>query len=289
MDAKKKFGDYLTSKRKAADLTQQELADRLYVTKTAVSKWERGLSYPDITLVKAICENLNITAEEFINASDDLATRKFKRESQYYKKTAFWYHALTLGLYSLTILINLIVNLAVEKTLSWFLIVLPSILFSASLTNLPFLHRHVPEKYHERALVLQYTLPLLFLYIILLATGIYNSLDWLLTAYLGILLAYSILILPIFLKKLERIDRRTRLLFSYTTPLVVLLLLLLQTSIISGGDWFLVSSLGVLVAYEIFFFPHIFDQLTPFTKKHNFLLTLGSVFVTLIILILVGY
>lgn len=287
MDVKKKFGEYLTLKRKAADFTQQELADRLYVTKTAVSKWERGLSYPDITLVKSICENLNITAEEFINASDDLATRKFKKESQYYKRTATWYHAFTLGSYGLALLITLILNLTIDKTLSWFIIVLPSILLSASLTNLPFLHRHVPEKYHERTFVLQYTLPLLFLYLILLATGIYNSLDWLLTAYLGILLAYSILILPIFLKKLNRIERRTRLLFVYTTPLVVLLLLLLYTSIIYEGDWFLVSSLGVLAGYEIFLLPHIFDQISPYTKKHNFLLTLGAVFVTLLILFIV--
>lgn len=286
MDAKKKFGEYLASKRKESQLTQQELADRLYVTKTAVSKWERGLSYPDITLVKSICEQLDITAEEFINASDDFATRKFKKESQYYQKTAFWYHALTLGLYGFVILVTFIVNLGVEKNLSWFLLVLPSLLFAASLTNLPFLHRHVSEKYHQKVLVLQYTLPLLFLYLILLSTGIYNSLDWLLTAYLGILLAYSLFILPIFLKKLNKIEGRTRLLLCYITPLVVLLLLLLYLCIKARGDWFIVSALGILVGYEIFFLHHIFDSLSPFTKKHNFLLTLGSVFVTLIILVL---
>lgn len=289
MDAKKQFGEYLASKRKASQLTQQELADRLYVTKTAVSKWERGISYPDITLVKSICENLNITAEEFINASDDLETRKSKRESQYYKKTALWYHSLTLGFYGFVILVTFIVNLAVDRKLSWFFPVLTSLLFCASLTNLPFLHRHVPEEYRRRALILQFTLPLAFLFLILLSTGICNPLEWLLNSYLGILFAYSLFVLPVFLKKLDVFEKKTRLLLAFTTPLAMLLLLMLYECVISGGDWFIISALGVLVVYEVIFLPHILDLINPFTKKYNFLLTLGAVAITFTILTLVTH
>ena len=38
------FGRFIAQKRKEADLTQHELAARLYLTDTAVSKWERGVS-----------------------------------------------------------------------------------------------------------------------------------------------------------------------------------------------------------------------------------------------------
>ncbi len=46
MQDKKSFGKYITEKRKEANLTQEELANRLYVIPTTISKWERGLSFP---------------------------------------------------------------------------------------------------------------------------------------------------------------------------------------------------------------------------------------------------
>ena len=49
-----KIGKFIARKRKEANLTQMELANKLYVTDKAVSKWERGLSLPDITLLKKL-------------------------------------------------------------------------------------------------------------------------------------------------------------------------------------------------------------------------------------------
>ncbi len=43
MEDKKNFGKYIAKKRKAVGLTQEELANRLYVIPTTVSKWERGI------------------------------------------------------------------------------------------------------------------------------------------------------------------------------------------------------------------------------------------------------
>ncbi len=68
MEEKKNFGLFIIEKRKAAGLTQHELANRLYITESAVSKWERGLSYPDITLIAPICKELNISEHELITA-----------------------------------------------------------------------------------------------------------------------------------------------------------------------------------------------------------------------------
>lgn len=61
---KKPFGDYIRKKRLEAGLTQKELAGRLYVTESGVSKWERNLSYPDVSLVTAICRELHISESE---------------------------------------------------------------------------------------------------------------------------------------------------------------------------------------------------------------------------------
>ncbi len=54
MEEKRSFGEYLRRKRLELAMTQKDLAQRLYVTESTVSKWERGLSYPDVSLVTAI-------------------------------------------------------------------------------------------------------------------------------------------------------------------------------------------------------------------------------------------
>ena len=46
-----KIGKFIASRRKEKGLTQQELGNNLFVTDKAVSKWERGLSLPDITII----------------------------------------------------------------------------------------------------------------------------------------------------------------------------------------------------------------------------------------------
>ena len=61
MNEKKSFGEYIRKKRLEAGLTQKELAGQLFVTESTVSKWERGLSYPDVSLVTAICGALSIS------------------------------------------------------------------------------------------------------------------------------------------------------------------------------------------------------------------------------------
>ena len=68
---KKSFGEYIRKKRLAAGLTQKELAAQLFVTESTISKWERGLSYPDVSMVTAICAALHITEHEFFTACDD--------------------------------------------------------------------------------------------------------------------------------------------------------------------------------------------------------------------------
>lgn len=50
--------------RKEKGMTQQQLAEKLYITDKAVSKWERGLSFPDITILKSLAEILELDVSE---------------------------------------------------------------------------------------------------------------------------------------------------------------------------------------------------------------------------------
>lgn len=54
------IGARIAECRKAKKMTQRMLADRLAVTAQAVSKWERGRSYPDIVLLDDIADNLSV-------------------------------------------------------------------------------------------------------------------------------------------------------------------------------------------------------------------------------------
>lgn len=65
MDAKK-TGLFISEKRKEMNLTQKELADRLCITDKAVSKWERGLSFPDISVLIPLSEELKVTLYELL-------------------------------------------------------------------------------------------------------------------------------------------------------------------------------------------------------------------------------
>lgn len=63
---KQQFGIFVAENRKAAGLTQKDLAERLHVTDKAVSKWERALSYPDVTLLEPLAEALGLGVEELM-------------------------------------------------------------------------------------------------------------------------------------------------------------------------------------------------------------------------------
>ena len=72
MENKKSFGAYICQRRKELGMTQKEFAGRLFVTDSAVSKWERGLAYPDITLLQSICQILEISEKELLSSSEDV-------------------------------------------------------------------------------------------------------------------------------------------------------------------------------------------------------------------------
>lgn len=66
-----KIGLFIRDRRLALGLTQQQLAEKLGVTDKAVSKWERSVSYPDITLLRELAAALEVSVTELLAGERD--------------------------------------------------------------------------------------------------------------------------------------------------------------------------------------------------------------------------
>ena len=66
----KKFGGYLSRLRKNADMTQTELADRLNLTRQAISRYEHGDSFPDVSILVLIADIFQVTLDELIGSGE---------------------------------------------------------------------------------------------------------------------------------------------------------------------------------------------------------------------------
>lgn len=63
-------GKFISQKRKEKNLTQEQLAEKLGVSNKTVSKWETGKCMPDYSVVKNLCEELEITVAELLDGED---------------------------------------------------------------------------------------------------------------------------------------------------------------------------------------------------------------------------
>lgn len=79
-----KFGAYIAKLRKAADMTQSELADKINLTRQAISKYERGDSFPDISILLKLSEVFGISVDNLVNAGEPTET---EAEILLYKST----------------------------------------------------------------------------------------------------------------------------------------------------------------------------------------------------------
>ena len=75
MDAVK-TGCLIAERRKQLNMTQKELAQKLHVSAQAVSKWERGLSFPDVSLLEPLAQQLDLTVSEVLSGSWDVAPQE---------------------------------------------------------------------------------------------------------------------------------------------------------------------------------------------------------------------
>ena len=141
MNEKRSFGEYIRKKRLEAGLTQKELAEQLFVTESTISKWERALSYPDVSMVTSICAALHITEHEFFTACDDDQAHALEVAAKRWRVVVSSARRFFAVSYAVAIVTCFICDLAVFHTLDWFWIVLTACALSFCVTNLHFLVR----------------------------------------------------------------------------------------------------------------------------------------------------
>lgn len=246
MTDKKTFGSFIKQKRTERNYSQKDLAEMLYVSEGAVSKWERGVSYPDITLISDICRVLQISEHELITASTDMDTRKMEHEARNFRiiyNTWFWVPTIC---YSIALLVCFICNLAVNRTLSWFFIVLAALL--CAYTFVP----NITCFFKSRKLLAFSVSTYLSVCLLLFVCAVYTSgLSWLLTACIGVLIGYELLFVPLLLLKTN--ISRYKFVLSFVVALALTLLLLLNINV-----WhpFMIASAILITCYA--FIPAIF-------------------------------
>ena len=93
------FNEKLQELRKNKGLTQEELAEALYVSRTAISKWESGRGYPSIDSLKAIAKYFSVTIDELLSSDEVLSIAE---EDNKQKETHF--RSLVFGLLDISVL-----------------------------------------------------------------------------------------------------------------------------------------------------------------------------------------
>ena len=76
-----KIGRYVAGKRKDLGLTQRQLAEKLGMSDKSVSKWERGICLPDVSVYEEYCSSLGISINEFL-AGEDIAQENIVKKSE---------------------------------------------------------------------------------------------------------------------------------------------------------------------------------------------------------------
>ena len=75
------IGKYIAGQRNELGLTQRQLAEKLGMSDKSVSKWERGVCLPDVSVYSELCSILGISINEFL-AGEDIAQENIVRKSE---------------------------------------------------------------------------------------------------------------------------------------------------------------------------------------------------------------
>ena len=219
------FGKFLKQKRQEKSLTQKDLAKKLFVSESAVSKWEKNIAHPDITLLPTLSEILGVTEHELITASIDKQSRVEKVQAKKWRTLSFSWSLFFYISYVIALITCFICDLAINKGLTWFWIVLSALVLAFTFINLP--------KFIKK---------------------------------------YKLILLPL-------------------SMFLSLCLLLGVCCLYTGGNWFWVASLSVLLGVVIIFTPIYFSKYKVFAKIKKFadFISIGIDFVMLNLLLFVIY
>ena len=194
------FGLFLKQKRQEKNLTQKELAKLLFVTESAVSKWEKDVAHPDITLLPKLSEILGLSEHELITASIDEKSREEKVQAKKWRTLSFSWSLFFYISYALALIPCFICDLAINKGLTWFWIVLSSLILAFTFTNLP--------KYIKKNKLIYVPLSeFLSLTLLLGVCCIYTKGNWFLIPTLSVLFGMIIIFMPIYLNKYKIFEK----------------------------------------------------------------------------------
>lgn len=196
----KSFGEFLKQKRQEKSITQKELANLLFVSESAVSKWEKDVAHPDITLLPKLAELLGVTEHELITASIDNTSREEKAQAKKWRIFSMSWSLFWLISYVVALIPCFICDLTINHSLTWFWIVLSSLLLAFTFTNLPRLIK-------KHKLILLPLSMFLALSLLLGVCCIYTKGDWFWVAILSLLLGLMMIFSPIYIAKLKVFEK----------------------------------------------------------------------------------
>ena len=88
------IGSYIAQKRRAQNLTQEQLAEQLGVSNKTISKWENGKCMPDYSIIQKLCTALHVTLSELMDGEDVViavcASMTMRRSSTYCAAHRSW-------------------------------------------------------------------------------------------------------------------------------------------------------------------------------------------------------
>ena len=105
------FNEKLQELRKQKNMTQDELAEHLYVSRTAISKWESGRGYPSIESLKAIAKFFSVTIDDLLSSNEalEIAEQENKQKQTHLRDLIF-------GLIDVSFLLLLFLPFFTNKT-----------------------------------------------------------------------------------------------------------------------------------------------------------------------------
>ena len=85
------FNEKLQELRKQKGITQEELAESLYVSRTAISKWESGRGYPNIDSLKIIAKFFGVTIDDLLSGDEllTIAEEDTKQKEKHFRDLVF--------------------------------------------------------------------------------------------------------------------------------------------------------------------------------------------------------
>ena len=194
------FGRFLRQNRQEKKLTQKELAKLLFVSESTVSKWENDAARPDIALLPRLSQIFGVSEHELITASIDNEARQQKLQAKKWRALSMTWSLFFYIAYAIALIPCFICDLAINKRLSWFWIVLSALLLAFTFTNLPKL-----IKKHKLIFV-----PLSMYLALLLLLGvccIYSKGNWFFIPAFSVLLGLVIIFAPIYITKYHLFEK----------------------------------------------------------------------------------